>query len=401
MAHDFGARSEDELLLLCARTMVDGEQAARMQELLAQQLDWEYLVQMARHHGVVSLVYRSLRGHTDQVPESWLMAIKASYRQAAKASLLLTGELLEVLELFAAHGIPAIPLKGPVLATLAYGDVALRQFGDLDILVRPEDVARAKMLLVARGYHRDPLLPDWQEPLHLRTHYVSTLVQNRNHIVVELHQRCRPRYFAFSLDTNGLWERLVSVNVAGRPVSSLSVEDTLLFLCAHGANHWWERLAWICDIAELMRSQPNIDWKEVRARARALGAERMVLLGLLLAHDLLGADMPDIFRQAVDNDRKLVSLAAYVQERLFQNPGEAPGLYAGTHFHLSARERWLDRVRYCLGVAAVTTSEDWSLVRLPASLSFVYSLIRPFRLLGTYGLRPLRRRLTHTISSAE
>ena len=54
------------------------------------------------------------------------------------SNLYLTQEMLKLLSAFRKKGIPAIPYKGPVLAQAVYGNVGLRQFGDLDITV-PED----------------------------------------------------------------------------------------------------------------------------------------------------------------------------------------------------------------------------------------------------------------------
>ena len=69
----------------------------------------------------------------------------------------MTRELTRISALLENNGVCVIPWKGPILAAAAYGDVALRQFGDLDILVREQDAMRAKDLLLASGYR--PLYP--------------------------------------------------------------------------------------------------------------------------------------------------------------------------------------------------------------------------------------------------
>lgn len=386
------ARPEDELLLACARTAADAETAGRIGALLRQRLDWSYVLRMAQRHAVVALLYGQLHGaEAGLVPADVLLAIKEAYRAGAQQSLGLTGELLRLLDLFAAHGVGAIPLKGPAVAAMAYGSPGLRRFVDLDILVRREDVLRAKALLLAHGYRSDLPVAERHEQIYLRTHYVYEFERDDGAVRLELHYRLRPRYFAFGLDAAQLWDRLEPIAIAGREVRGLSAEDTLLFLCAHGANHWWERLSWICDLAELIRRRPQLDWETVQRRAQALGGERMLLLGLLLARDLLGAPIPATIGLRVRADRVIVSLARQVRARLFLEPEHGPGLFAGALFHLRARERRRDRLRYCLRLATVTTAEDWALLPLPASLSFVYSVIRPFRLVGAYGLRPLRR----------
>jgi hypothetical protein len=48
----------------------------------------------------------------------------------------LTAELCRLISLFAAADIAAIPYKGPVLGLFAYGNIALRRFVDLDVIVK-------------------------------------------------------------------------------------------------------------------------------------------------------------------------------------------------------------------------------------------------------------------------
>ena len=68
---------------------------------------------------------------------------------------------------------------------------------------------------------------------------------------------------------------------------ALAPEDSLLILCVHANKHQWSRLGWICDIAEMLRSHPDLNWPVVMEQARMLRSERMLLLGLLLARESL------------------------------------------------------------------------------------------------------------------
>jgi len=383
---------EAELLLACARTTIDAAGAARIERLLQRDIDWDDVIALARQHAVVPLLYTTLqRGFAQLMPHTALAELRAEYLAGAQQSMALTAELLRLMKLFGEAGIQALPLKGPALATLAYGNLSLRSFSDLDILVRPHDVPAAKAILLARGYYSDPPMTKRQEALRLRTHYVLAFVHEARPVCVELHYRFRPQYFVFDLNSEQLWSNLESVAVGGVTLPSLALADLLLFQCAHGANHCWESLGWICDIAELVRSQQQLDWEALQRRARELGSQRILLLGLLLAHELLDAPIPEIMLRRVRGDRAVSSLSKWVQSNLLARSNGTPGLFARTLFHLRARERWRDRLWYCLRVAPITTAEDWALLPLPVSLAWIYSLIRPIRLALTYGLGPLRR----------
>src|SRR5262249_7263798 len=160
---------------------------------------------------------------------------------------------------FAANGVPAIPYKGPTLAVAAYGRVGLREFSDLDILVKKADVLRAKELLVADGFTAGPPLTDAQERALVESQHAYCLTRPDRSVLVELHWEVSPRHVSLPFQPERLWQRLDPVMLAGRPVMALAPEVLLPTLCEHGAKHLWERLAWICDIAELVRAVPELD----------------------------------------------------------------------------------------------------------------------------------------------
>jgi len=385
-----GARPEIELLLACARTSVDAAGTACIRNLLREDLDWDYLVEISRRHRVTPLLYRSLHSICPEaIPTATLELLRAQYHAVAQHSLFLTGKLLKLLDQLESHGIHAIPLKGPLLAAAAYGNLSLRQFDDLDILIQKQDILRAKAVFIAQGYQPEIQLTGPQEAAFLDSQYEYHFSSADSRVVVGLHYRMSPRYFSFAIAPEHLLNRREQVSLSGKQVWSLSPEDLLLTLCAHGANHCWERLSWICDIAELLRVHQRVHWEQLLERAESLGSERMLLLGLLLAGELLGADLPQKVVQRVRADPMVESLARQVYEQLFREGDDPFGLLKRSLFHLRAREHLQDRVWYCLRLALIPTAEDWALLPLPARLSFIYSLLRPFRLAGTYGLSRL------------
>ena len=146
-------RREVEVLLACARTPRRSDTADQIRALLREETDWKYLLRVAREHRVVPLLFSHLNATCPEaVPEAALNELRNHSHENTRRNLLLTGELLKLLNLFEAHGICVIPFKGPTLAAMAYGNLALREFDDLDILVRKQDVPRAEELLVSMEY---------------------------------------------------------------------------------------------------------------------------------------------------------------------------------------------------------------------------------------------------------
>jgi hypothetical protein len=255
---------------------------------------------------------------------------------------MMAGELVKLLEHLHAHGLSAVPLKGPLLASSVYGNLALRPFGDLDVLVRKEEVGRTRALLTARGYSR------WDEggdeARHLERGYQDNFVRRDGEVVVELHWGITRRHFSVRLEPAQLWERLTETRLLGRAVRTLAPEDLVLVLCIHGARHLWDRLVWVCDIAELLRTLP-VAWEELLERAAALGTERILLTGLLLAHRLLGAPLPSVVTARAARTPALELLVARLAQRLFTPTAPLGNLRDTYALYLGMRECWRDRVR--------------------------------------------------------
>ena len=388
-------RPEGELLLCCARICEDSERAARIRALLGREIDWSYLLSTALPHGMMPLLYWHLNATcSDAVPKTAMEQLRGHFHDNTRRNLFLTGELLRLLNLFEAQGISAIPYKGPALAASVYGNIALRNFSDLDVLVHRQVVPRAKELLISSGYQPAHQLTNAQEAAFLQYECEHLFTRDDGASIVELHWEIMPRRLSFPLDTELLWERLGSISFGGKVVPTLSPEDLLLILCAHGSKHLWERLAWICDVTGLIQAHWGMDWEWVVQQADTLGGSRMLSLGLLLARDLLGATLPEEVSQKVQADPVSRSLAADVRERLFSEADGQPGIFEDSMFHpfcLRVRERLRDRVRYCIRSAMTPGEADWEFLSLPPLFSSLYYVLRPVRLTGKYGRRMVAR----------
>lgn len=361
--------------------------------LVQEGLDWFGLLRRAERHGVVPLLHRYLvQATAGSVPPDFLHQLSDRFDNIARRNLFLTGELLKCMDLLGEHGIPAVPFRGPVLAACAYGDFALRQFDDLDVLLHEQHVRQARDLLVSLGYQPEFQLNRAQEAAFLRSQAHFKVTRDAGLLNVELHWRMAEDYFSFPLDIQPLWQRLEVVSVAGRDIKTLSAEDLLLTLCVHGAKHLWARLQWLSDVARLIDARPEMDWGWVMDRAAALRSERMLYLGLVVASELLGVILPQGVLDRMRADPVVGALARQVCQWMFTDRSGTLGSLEQVRFHLQARERWQDRMRYCIRLAFTTTPGDWDAVHLPSSLFPLYYLLRPVRLFVSYGQSALRRR---------
>jgi hypothetical protein len=341
------SRPEIELLLCCARTRIDGEIAERMLTLLREDIDWDDVIAIALGHGVMPLLYQNLNRICPQVvPPAILDRLRTHFHTNALHNFLLTEELLKLLSLFEAHGIPAIPYKGPALAAPVYGNIVLRQFGDLDIVVPKRNMLRAIDLLIARGYQLQLTNPEERFFWRHRRHY--HLVRDDGRVSVDICWAVSRKYWNLTADCEGSWERRLLVPLAATTVSSFSHEDLLLILCAHGADHDWQRLAWICDIAEVVSVQQRMNWGWLLEQSVRLRSQRPLFVGLALASDLLGATLPEEVVKGIQADQAVKVIAAQVRKRLFAGTDGWPAAVDSRPFYLRIRECMLGRMRYML-----------------------------------------------------
>jgi hypothetical protein len=376
------SRVEDELLLLCSRASADAETSARIESITnsPNEVDWDYVYQLARRHSVIPLIYKQLSSiPVARVPADPLARLKRKYQENLARNLLLTAELCRILQTFEAAGIEAVPYKGPALAVYAYGKLALRRFVDLDILVRKADILRAKELLTARGFVCGTHWTDAQQALLLRTQHNLSLSKEEGRLVVELHWEVASSLFASSLQAEEFWGRLKTMRLNNVTVKCLSTEDLLLSLCVHGSKHFWERLAWICDVAELVKTRTDLNWSALLQHAAATKNDRMLILGLCLANRLLDAPLPVHVKSKTEAE-VIVSLAIKVEKRLFGGVGQPPvSIGQSFKFNWAVRAGWRSRLRYCR-LLFQPTDADIETVPLPRPLRFVYYLMRPLGL---------------------
>ncbi|MBC7813253.1 MAG: nucleotidyltransferase family protein [Burkholderiales bacterium] len=401
-------RPEHELLLLCARTRVSSAQETRISELMSQPLNWEYLLALAGGHRVLKLLFWNIRRLCpDKLPAQY-DAEGASYLQSSIfRNLMLANKLLQLTKLFEANDIPMLSFKGPCLAMMAYGSLALREFDDLDILVQQRDVERAKDLLCANGYtYIDRNANEGSAASYNPDRgYHFYFVHEQDGSAIELHWQLMKSLFTLQPTFADVQKRLETVSFRGGQVVSLGPEDLLIVLSMHGTKHAWERLAWICDIAELIAARPTMDWRRIMEQASIFHCRRMLLLGLWLAHNLLDTTLPDEMQQQVQAEVVLPRLGAYVTERLFAQDvwnSQPPVISeADYEFHLQIREHLRDRFTYVRQVILprhwLPNASDRAAVELSSNLSFLYYVTRPLRLARKYGFQPFRRFLGYLL----
>jgi hypothetical protein len=385
-----GRELEWDLLLRCTRATAVSGAPHQISADTPEKVDWNFLIETAHHQRVLPLVFRGLGPRS--IPPDAALRLRRAAAANVKRNLFLTSELLRVLEQFAAGNIPVIPYKGPILAAQLHGDTGLRQFSDLDVLIPVDEVAHARALLIAQGYRPNVEMSEQGLQSFIGREKDMTLLREDLGIDLEVHWRITAEHDAVRIPSAFLWRQVQAYTFAGRSVQVLDPETLLLVLCVHGARHLWEKLAWLGDIAAII--QRPLNWDRVIDNAIALDCERIVALGLSLARELLGVELPPRVMALIDADVGLPPLADEVKAHLFSNATLAPHTGEATRFFIRLRTSRRERLRIAINHMrryAAPTSRDQEVLPLPASLHWVLYLLRPVRIAREYGLAPLRR----------
>jgi hypothetical protein len=372
-------KNEWAVLLECASPSCDPQ---RLSGLL-HSADWLRLLVLAEEHGVIGHLASGLSGPEPAVvPLKMKLTLMERQRAQNFMTLRLTAELFRLLELFAKQGISALVIKGPVLAMQAYGDPAMRGYGDLDLLVRQPDIRRATETMLAFGYQAAVPLSAIDAGKIPGQYFFSEPDSN---LIVELHNDFTLRYFPRRLPMEDFFARQIRVRLDGHEVPAPAVEDELVLISIHGAKHFWERLSWIADVAALVSPQASIDWDRALESARAVCAEHLLNTGLRLVADLLGVRLPEKISARVQSDAAAAKLVKRVLRWLPAAGWAPPGLFERAVFRLRMRDGLLAAPAYLLRLSLSPTEEDWQPGGHISRSRFLDTLGRPFRLARKYG----------------
>jgi len=373
---------EIDLLLACCGAESRGESSIRIQAILTRnqtEIDWKRLSQLAQRHGLAPFLHRRLSIAMDPIQPAWLGELGWHDKVNAHRTLWLTLELLNIHKHLAARGLTVLPYKGPVLAESLYGNVALRQFSDLDLLVRARDLPAVRSALIELGYKPGLELPRAAERAYLKSGYEYTFdgAQGRN--LVEVKWQILPRFYSVDFNLDDFFARAVTVIVAGQELRTLCEQDLMLVLCAHVAKHGWTQLSWLCDIVQLAQSR-SLDWEALRTQAERLGIARMVAVSFLLAQKLFGSAPPSQLN--LGGDPAAEALAERVLRQIIAEGEFDPASPGYFRLMMNLRERLRDRVSFVWRLCVTPGAREWAAVRLPGPLFPLYRVVRLFRLAG-------------------
>lgn len=199
--------------------------------------DWADAGRLAQRERLGPLLHRRLTHERSglPLPEVVLDGFTADYRHWTFRSLKIQRQLLRARQILAGEGIPSLALKGAYLAFHAYPEPALRPLRDLDLLVPADQALDAHRALASSGYAREGEYKGGAVAWKAAYRHLPALRAPVDNVLIELHTSISaggPSVEGAG-GTEGLWQRRVTREVAGREVEYLGQTDTLLHLIHH------------------------------------------------------------------------------------------------------------------------------------------------------------------------
>ena len=328
---DLKLTREDQFILTCLRSEFSGEGNNSLPALDLQSMNWDTVYKKSTEWHIAELLYKIIKKQasflkTLNIPKPFLETMRLKYFMSCLAYDSMFKSLYEVLEVFHKAGIKVLLLKGSHLAQFVYQDAGVRPMGDIDILVRKEDLSKAENLLLQMGYENQ------QENAKAGSHHLHLpyFIHPEGKVYLELHWTITKPIWKFNIDIEGIWERAKAVKKDGIDMLVFSLEGLLLYLSLHATyQHHLMTLGLVpfCDIAAIIHNAAShnqipikkggeggcektytkkevftqeyysycseIDWDNLQARAQEWGIAKYLNLSLYLSHEIFGTSVPD------------------------------------------------------------------------------------------------------------
>lgn len=338
---------------------------------------------VARRHGIEHLALRGARllglagyGSLDRRAQT--------LDQLGKLS-----ELIRVQGLLRTAGIQSLAYKGAALAGRIYGELGLRPFADVDLLIARKDAAGAGEALRRAGYIPEFELAPAEKELFPHESCQADFRHSSSGLLIEMHWAILSRPFALEIDAEPFFGQATTTDIAGVSLPVPCDEDLLLALFAHGTKHAWGGLKWLADIAWFMAREPDFDWLRLVERATALRMRRIVATALILVRDFFLVPLPTPVVGLINDDPVAAKLARQISRMI--SAGEVPETrIAWLHlFWTRVREHPTDRVRVAVRLMSDPTIDFRRRTHLGPAMDWLNRPLRVFHVIGRGTMRSI------------
>ncbi len=260
------------------------------------ELQWHAAKFVAQTHGIAPLLYKLsiLSGAYDYFNPDFQRYISEQYYLNEARINKVKATLQDILEQTSLKSLDVMPLKGALLISSYYEDAALRPMSDIDLLIKPEDLANVGQILSKMGYcldhdsfhHVQYSLPG--EPVSMNGEHPD------NPLVIELHKEVNWPIGHLDYDiTDLLWQNAEHEFLGYSHVFQPSKDNLLMMLSCHCARNQYEgqmRTIQLYDLKLVAESLDRSQWARLIKNAEEAGFDRVIYAALHTTQRFLGLD---------------------------------------------------------------------------------------------------------------
>lgn len=279
---------EIKLLLLLSRVDPEATVFEKSQALINQTFNWDFFTSFSVKHGTSAIIYKNL-SRLKNIPQITIDKFRGIYNNVLRSNILMVSELDRIINGLNKTGIEVISLKGTTASETILGDIGVYPSGDIDILVRVEDLDRAVEFLEAGGYKSNDVGFDEYRKFFIEE--LSHINLSNGRFTVEPHWNLFMRYF--TAPPEFWWDESIIVSSGSRKYRFLSPEKNILYTSYRVFNKGFIHLRFLVLIAEILRHyKEEMDWDKLLNYARRYKFENVLRVTMKLSYELLGAPVP-------------------------------------------------------------------------------------------------------------
>lgn len=303
--------NEERFLELYSRLTINAAAQTKVESLLKGKLDWGRIARKASEEDITPILFHNIEklGMQDVFPFDLQKSWKEDYLGTSLRNLMFLEKRDKILKAFKEANIPAIVLKGAFLVENVYMNLGLRPMGDVDILIKKQDISVMHRKLIELGYYTSFGLKDIEGfQASTSSPYLNSIVYVKNdnfRLCLNVHwhlaNSITPLYLATKINMARIWQDAAPFN----NIMAMAPHHLLIHLAEHAFRHCFNRTILLVDIAEVLTVyKDRINWEKFLRDTFGFGLERRVYYSLYFAVTKLDAQVPKDILTVLEPRRK-------------------------------------------------------------------------------------------------
>jgi hypothetical protein len=287
--------ASEQLILLVSKINATARDMAKIDACLLQITDWDAFAVLVIKRGVAGFVVKKLPllKNKNRIPNEVFSLIEQAYLRTVNRSVLLFGHFSNVVKALHDSDIEVVALKGVYLSEHLYTEIGLRQFSDIDILIRPDKTLKAVEILQTLGFRYKEAIPV-SDFIRQKSDFVHLPPMVLNGVSIELHVKLHRASEKYNVNVERVFATKIPATINGSDVFALDTLHQLIHIAVHAHKHFEEgniNFSSFMDLANLVDTIPDDFYsKSFEKLCEAYGVTEIVFRYLLLVHEFFQLD---------------------------------------------------------------------------------------------------------------